>query len=348
MIYQYNFNQESNCSYIPIHMNVIHHSNLSTMSKLKLCYVTKDMVDLLCHEIRNSTKKVFILDFFKIESSEGVGVLSSLDDLFRTSDKIILLINLVSKVFNQIYKTECSGSVVPIGEKILTSNDGKDYYYKLIKDGYPLERIVDKFKTDLIATFIKDGTVQKEVYLNSSNVYANKYIDIKKTFQKKECFFLIIYQLCIMIENEFKYQQLGDIDIDYLVCSSNNGAIIASLLGQLLGIKVVYLMNLGPNLTVNDKELIKSIDPKKKYLYIYDFICLGTEYRITKSLLLYKDCRFLGAAGVALFTNPIRDIDKQEFTENILSIFNVSDTSYGFDYEVYCVSKELEEDKSCQ
>lgn len=155
---------------------------------------------------------------------------------------------------------------------------------------------------------------------------------------------LVIYELCVIIDKNFKTQSLAENNIDYLVCVSNNGVSVATIVGQLLGIDVLYLMNLGPNLTLHDKNLIKLIVPHKKYLFIYDFICLGTEYRITKSLLQYKDCVFLGGVGVALYTNPLRNESMKQNKDILISLIDVCDKEYEFNYEVYSNSKEIKGD----
>ena len=85
------------------------------------------------------------------------------------------------------------------------------------------------------------------------------------------------------------------------VTSSKNGAILASILGDLLNIKEIHLLGVGPKYTVQFGDSLDCIKTGKRYLYIFDFMCTGTELKIVSALINSKRAKLRGAVGISRY-----------------------------------------------
>lgn len=148
--------------------------------------------------------------------------------------------------------------------------------------------------------------------LASSNVYVDHYVDIKHLFMNSDELLLIVYYMS---------RRLLAIDMEYdaLIATSKNGAVLAGLLGRMTGKKVVYCVNVGPQYSLS-AYAVEQIQPKKRYVYVYDFICLGTEAKLLYALLTSRRASLAGGIGVASYVplanpelgdkhSPLADID---------------------------------------
>lgn len=216
-------------------------------------------------------------------------------------DKPVAVINLNG--------TLGSGLEEDLGEGVI--REGNNIYFnenalikykqkeELIRQSYAKEnaRII-RWMTE----YIKNEEEVKP--LDSSNIYCNMYVNAKHLFLQPIKYNFLIYQLIEMLE-----PWRGEIDA--LVCASRNGANIANILGWLLKLKVVYCMNVGPRFAVVTDSLEKEIRKNKKYIYIFDFICLGTEAKVLNALLGIKGAELVGGYGIANYIS----LDS-EFTKN--------------------------------
>lgn len=139
---------------------------------------------------------------------------------------------------------------------------------------------------------VKEEDIPNLKPLDSSGVYCNMYVNAKKLFLKPENYNFILYQ---MVKEVSIYRD----EIDALVSSSRNGANLANLIGWLLNIKVIHCINLGPRFSLSTYKIRKDIRKNKKYLYIYDFMCLGTEVKVLNTILGVRDAQLIGGVGIA-------------------------------------------------
>ena len=148
--------------------------------------------------------------------------------------------------------------------------------------------------------------------LASSNVYVDRYVDIKQLFMSPDELLLIIYYMS-------RHLLTIDKEYDALVATSKNGAVLASLLGRMIGKEVVYCVNLGPQYAL-PAYAVEQIQPKDRYVYVYDFICLGTEAKLLYALVTSRHATLTGGIGVASYIplgntelgdkhSPLADID---------------------------------------
>ena len=132
--------------------------------------------------------------------------------------------------------------------------------------------------------------------LDSSGIYCNMYINAKRLFIDPDKYYFIIYQMICMIASSNQ-------NFDALVSASRNGANIASIIGWLLNKKVIHCTSLGPKFSLAPNLIYKEIRHKKRYAYIFDFMCLGTEAKLLNALLNSKGANLVEGFGIANYIN---------------------------------------------
>lgn len=129
--------------------------------------------------------------------------------------------------------------------------------------------------------------------LDSSGLYSNMYITVKKLFLDPLSYYFILYGMAVNVE--------GMGEFDGFISSSKNGAILANLLGSLLNKKVVHIQGVGPKYSMKVGNIRNEIKYGKSYIYVFDFICTGTELKIISALVNSNDAYLVGAIGFAMY-----------------------------------------------
>lgn len=137
----------------------------------------------------------------------------------------------------------------------------------------------------------------KPYRLDSSNMYSSCYMSAKKLFVEIEEFYFIIFSMA-----ELVYQCKN---VDALVTSSKNGAVIAAILSDLLKIKEVHLLGVGPKYSMELGDSVDCIKEGKRYVYIFDFMCTGTELKIVSALINSKKAILQDAVGISRYQEDI-------------------------------------------
>lgn len=135
---------------------------------------------------------------------------------------------------------------------------------------------------------------EKEAYkLESSGLYSNCYLSAKNLFREVEDFYFMAFSLARMVSKMPKF--------DAFITSSKNGAILATVLGDMLKTKEVHLIGIGPKYSMELGDSVGSIKEGKRYLYIFDFMCTGAEYKIVSALIDSKRALLKGAVGISRY-----------------------------------------------
>lgn len=132
--------------------------------------------------------------------------------------------------------------------------------------------------------------------LDSSGVYCNMYVNAKKLFLVPQLYYFIIYQMICMIETD-------KIEVDAFISASRNGANIANIIGWLMGKKVIHCANIGPKFSLASPNISGNIRKSHSYIYIFDFMCLGTEVKVLNALLGLKEAKLVCGYGIANYIN---------------------------------------------
>ena len=306
MIIYYNLDKEKKIEYYPVilnQFNIFHNVNIKSNAS-----IGKETIDIIFNKINSSNAKIFIIDFLFAEYLPE-RLLINYKNIFQQEIKGIIFYNCIDDITLKIHAD--LSDYVNIHKNIIANDSGIEFYKPKGK-----EFIQKNLTMQLHDQIIKGSDQQqRKIFLDSSGIYANRYINIKQIFYDPKFYYLIFFFFLSSIINNYKTE-----DYDKLICSSYNGAALASIIGQMLNKDVVYLMNLGPRLTISDRELIKGIEPHKKYLYIADFICLGTEFKILKTTVRLQNSNIIGGVSVASYKcnpdykiHPIVDITDKEY-----------------------------------
>lgn len=133
----------------------------------------------------------------------------------------------------------------------------------------------------------------KEVYkLESSGLYSNCYFSVKKLFREVADLYYVGFSLA---------RKISGMKFDAFITSSKNGAILATILGDMLKTKEVHLIGVGPKYSMELGDSVESIKEGKRYLYIFDFMCTGAEYKIVSALINSKKAQLKGAVGISRY-----------------------------------------------
>lgn len=134
--------------------------------------------------------------------------------------------------------------------------------------------------------------------LDSSGLYSNMYITVKKLFLKPDDYYFVLYGMAAETE------KLGD--FDGFISSSKNGAILANLLGSLMNKKVVHIQGVGPKYSMRVGNVQNEIKRGRSYVYVSDFICTGMEMKIMSSLINSNDAYLNSTIGFAMYLDERR------------------------------------------
>lgn len=142
---------------------------------------------------------------------------------------------------------------------------------------------------------IKDPCKRGEpLLLDSSGLYSNMYINVKKLFLNPESYYMVLYGMATEMQNFGEF--------DGFISSSKNGAVLASLLGTMLGKKVVHIQGVGPKYSMRVGNVQHQIKKGKTYVYVFDFICTGTELKLVSALINANDASMVGGIGFAKYS----------------------------------------------
>lgn len=119
---------------------------------------------------------------------------------------------------------------------------------------------------------------------------------------------------------------------------SNNGAILANILADIFDKPVLYLLNLGPKIAIKDNEIRSEIKKGNRYIYIYDFLCLGNEYKLLDMLLKINGAKLVNGMGIAQLLPADRYGTGSETPKSIICLRDYPDI---FSYKIACYKEEL-------
>lgn len=186
--------------------------------------------------------------------------------------------------------------------------------------------------------------VNKEIgFLSSSGIYSNMFLNYKEMFEHPQDFQYIISELYYLIQSIKKEEK-----IDYLVATSKTSIILTAILSRRLNIPAIYHTNIGQKYAKRKfsnkaESQADIIHKKKRYLMIYDVICLGTETRILNGIINVCEGNLIGAAGLVCVQDleMIRSLDKDSVLEKVRCLTTAKEMKLG--YRIALTKQELEE-----
>lgn len=194
----------------------------------------------------------------------------------------------------------------------------------------------DNFKfayNERIESIITSFSSKEVGFLNSSSVWSNYYVDFKKLFLYTEETKIILFRMATIVNETFS-------DFDAIISASKTGSVLANMLGYILDRKVIHFISIGPMFAITEKDILEKIKSHKKYLYIGDFICLGTEIKILNAIISNVNSELIGGVVISSYLN----FRLNEFSDSILGkmqcIRKINDC--GIDYKIVGDKKYLE------
>ncbi len=311
-------------AYIPIHLNII------TENKFNSILIEKSLFDEISEFITSSSHAIYVIDMKKIKAAARI--FENCDtSIFK---KQICFINVEDSIKHKLSENEIKSFVNECKQSICTHNalNNLTTFIKSESKEHDLNMYFEKKLKTLLITYIRDQVkyFESPKLLHSSSLYANAYINIKDLFYSPSNLIIAIYMLC---------EKLSKIPDDYiLISASNTGGVLANLISLIMEKDVLFLRNIGPKLRIQDKKLFDDIIPDKKYIYIYDFLCMGTELRIAEMLIKLKQSSLIKCVGIAEYRSYKSFIKHNQsadhaYTTEWDSIFNIIDES--FNYQIF-------------
>ena len=296
-----------NAAYIPVILNLMHTKRDYIMQNNS--YASKDFLDSLALNIDNLETGFIILDFTDIDLVDSRSF-STYQSIISKENRDILFCGVNETIYSFI-EADCHGVVVGIPDRhIISTRRGLSFFEQNL-DKFDVR--IAQFYSLIVRNYLEKTAIEDEILLESSNVFANKYIDVKRICASPDIYNLVLLRLSKMITNRYPVS-----DYDGIVCASLNGAVLATLVGYMIGKNVLYLMNLGPRFTIRDKEVINNIPQGKKYIFVADMICTGTELKLAEMVISLRDSKIIGGVAVVKYLNPISYV-------NLSAIVDISD-----------------------
>lgn len=196
-------------------------------------------------------------------------------------------------------------------------------------DGRDLVRRCKQAIQTHLEEIVADIVVKQDppAMLASSSIYVSRYVDIKRLFMNPDALAIMLYYLS-------RYIVTSEEDFDALVATSKNGAVLAELLGRMTGRRVVDFVSIGPQYALS-ASAVEQIERGKRYLYVYDFICLGTEAKLLHALLASHGAVLADGIGVASYIS----LDNPELNRKHSPLAKISSMvnliSARIPYEIY-------------
>lgn len=168
-------------------------------------------------------------------------------------------------------------------------------------------------------------------YLESSNVYVNKYINVKSLFLNCNYMMLVIKDLKKIIKREFK----NNLDEIILLGVSNNGIILANLLSYELQRPAQSLNRLGPVYCLDKKIDRNNHFNNKKYVLVSDVVCMGGEYKMAQGIVDILGGALLGGVCVVKIRDVYRNKNEHHISALIEDINAITIDNKNINYQIF-------------
>lgn len=280
--------------------------------------INKDTVCSLIEYCRQDWDKLYVLDMQHIVSYEN----RALNMLLDCSNIKIIIVNIDNGLIVNV-KEDLQGKYKETRGNTLCSHEQLEAVYDKLAG-----EIEGIYKTLLVNTvkWLRQIVTKDKLHelkpLDSSGVYCNMYINVKRLFTDPAQYSFVIYHMVKMIKE-------CDIEADALVSASRNGANIASILGWLLDKKVIHCASLGPKFSLVSGSIDTEIRKHKKYIYIFDFLCLGTEVKLLNALLNLKEAKLATGFGIANYRN-LENVSQLSVLAKISCLVDVQKENFGY------------------
>jgi hypothetical protein len=302
-----------------------------------LHFETVDRLYCFIKDFKLEEQQYIILDFKNLLFIQS-NIISKIIDIRSLGFKIIFK-NIIPEIFDSL-----SVNVITNEKNIRNVNNGYNTFYYFTSDSeliYTLE-INEK---DLFIKEFKRLLKEKEYITEynekhtSSFVYLYSFLDLKKFISIERPFiYFALYKLALKIKFNWEKELKNN---PILVSQSLNSTFLVSVLSKFLNLDILVFDKIGP-ITKLYNKLEKHNFDKRKYIVVSDLVCLGTEVKITKSLIEFSGGEYLGNVSlVKIETLSRKDLELKNIDRTI-SIFSITrDNNEELNYYIYTNLKPM-------
>lgn len=284
--------------------------------------------------LRDSTfeeQKYIVLDFRSIKHIQA-NIISKIISIRDLGYKLIFK-NISSEVHEAL-----AINVIVNPKNLNNEMNGYDTFYYFSSDYeeiYSVDLNEKKLFNKEFERILKEKNyiVEYDKKHSSSFVYLHSFIDLKKFISHEQPFFYFaLYKLAMKIKYKWK-TEIGNNPI--LVSQSLTSTFIVSILSKLLNLDILVFDKIGP-ITKLYNKLEKHNFDKRKYIVVSDLVCLGTEVKITKSLIEFSGGKYLGNVSLVKIETLTREDLSLENIDHTISIFSVTnENNKELNYYIY-------------
>lgn len=324
--------KESNV-YYNLHAEQVVHASLVDDARTGIYddVLTISTIERIVEDFGRDKDLNIILDF-----SNFVSCQNNIDDeiaKLKKASKSLLFINVIENVIKGIgaFNIYCNPNNVLVGTKY-------NKFYVSDRDDFEIVEFTnlqeEKF-IECLKKFTIDTGVNAKIH-HSSSVYLSKYIDIKEMISRENTLFIYsLYNLSLKIKKHW-IPNIGDVinlvnkyDRPTLICQNLNGSYIGSVLAKLLDLDLLVLDKLGP---INKlySTLDNKIEQNKNYILVSDVVCLGSEMKIAKNLIIFLGGNYLGNISIIRIQTIFEKDKPNKNVECVLEITNKNNSNFGY------------------
>jgi len=315
--------------YVPLHLNnFIVGKYLGEYNKSRVFENSGTTYEFLYDLVKAHPKKLFVIDFL------GIDIQKSIFEKFHNFNNTVY-VNVCLEIFNEFNKEQRKGVYQlegslhePKESYIITHLDLKksfgleaknfnDYYCKCLGDLSRDNKVVGDKLVELLEKFCIEKVKSP---IRSSNVVANMYVRLEKIFTKPNDLNILMYYFTMLIYFNIhsKEEHVNDL---ILISASPIGACLANMVKLLLkncfnclvknyselkfSKKYLHLLKVGPQLSSLKNPIDFAKYKRKKFIYIFDFMCLGAERNLIKAILDAGGAKLTASYGIAHYKKAL-------------------------------------------
>jgi hypothetical protein len=289
-------------------------------------------------ELKFTLHNNIVLDFNYIEHLQP-NILKKIIEIRDLKFKLAFL-NVSPKIIESLSLKNIENE-----NNIINKDNGYDIFYffsdidcniyniEIKNDRIFYEEFKERLKKDYIVEYNKPHA--------SSFVYLNSFIDLKKFISNESPFiYYALYRLAIKISDKWE-PALNDNPI--LVGQSLTSTFIVSVISKLLKLDILIFDKIGP-ITKLYNKLEKHNFENRKYIVVSDLVCLGTEVKITKSLIEFSGGKYLGNVSLVKVETLTREDLPLDNRDRTISVFSIRESNnQELKYFIYTNLKPLDE-----
>ncbi|MBF01040.1 hypothetical protein [Flavobacterium coralii] len=302
-----------------------------------LQFETIDRLAAFIRDFKSEKHKYIVLDFRHIKHIQA-NLISKIIEIREMGYKLIF-----KDVFHEIIDP-LSLNVIPNSKNIFNQDGGYNLFYFFSAESDPIysetfdEKILfnDTFE-GLIINYITEYDKKHA----SSFVYLKSFIDLKKFISNERPFiYFALYKLAMKIKYKWK-NEIAENPI--LVCQSLTSTFLVSILSKFLNLDILVFDKIGP-ITKLYNKLEKHNFDKRKYIIVSDLVCLGTEVKITKSLIEFSGGQYLGNVSLVKIETLTREDLQLDNIDRTISIFSITkENNKALNYYIYTNLQPIDE-----